>query len=265
MIITCPQCETKYRISGDKLKPKGSKVRCSVCNHIFTAYPEVKATDQLTTEDYTTASARKDSTNYAQEGDFEYSSDQRRDRSGKKFGLFLLLAAIVVLIAAGYYFYPRWHSFLPFYKANNSQSVLNQKEVKSSRFLKNIDFRDVQEYLVQNKKLGQLLVIEGNVVNNADVSRKRIKLKATLYDKNGTAVNSKEFFCGKQVPRQKLQEMDQQELKAILKSEFKELNTSKRIQPGEEVPFMCIFPIPSAELSEFSLQAVQYQENDQSQ
>lgn len=264
MIITCPQCETKYRISEDKLKPKGSKVRCSVCNHIFTIYPEVKATEQLTTEDYTNILSQKDSTRYAQEGNFEYSTVPRRNSKGKKYSLFLLLAAIVVLIAAGYYFYPSWSSFLPFYKVNNSQSVLNQKEVKPSRFLKNIDFKNVQQYLVQNKKLGQLLVIEGKVVNNADVSRERIKLKATLYDRNGTVVNSKEFFCGKQIPSQKLQEINQQELKAILNSGVKESNTSKRIQPGEEVPFMCIFANPSAELSEFSLQAIQYQENDQS-
>ena len=35
MNVTCPQCNTVYRLPEEKVKP-GAKLRCSVCRHIFT-------------------------------------------------------------------------------------------------------------------------------------------------------------------------------------------------------------------------------------
>jgi pilus assembly protein FimV len=39
MIITCGNCETSFNLDEKLLKPTGSKVRCSKCKHMFTAYP----------------------------------------------------------------------------------------------------------------------------------------------------------------------------------------------------------------------------------
>lgn len=39
MIISCPQCSTKYRLSKEKVKSEGTRVRCSRCGHEFTTVP----------------------------------------------------------------------------------------------------------------------------------------------------------------------------------------------------------------------------------
>ena len=39
MIITCEQCNTSFNLDESLLKPSGSKVKCSKCDNIFTAYP----------------------------------------------------------------------------------------------------------------------------------------------------------------------------------------------------------------------------------
>ena len=39
MIITCNKCSTRFNLDDSLVKANGSKVRCSVCNHCFTAYP----------------------------------------------------------------------------------------------------------------------------------------------------------------------------------------------------------------------------------
>ena len=41
MIIKCEKCETKFDFDESLLKENGSKVRCSVCKHVFLAYPPV--------------------------------------------------------------------------------------------------------------------------------------------------------------------------------------------------------------------------------
>ena len=39
MIIECEKCHTKFNLDENLLKESGSKVRCSICKHVFTAFP----------------------------------------------------------------------------------------------------------------------------------------------------------------------------------------------------------------------------------
>lgn len=39
MIITCENCQSKFRLDDDRVKATGSKVRCSKCEHIFKVFP----------------------------------------------------------------------------------------------------------------------------------------------------------------------------------------------------------------------------------
>jgi pilus assembly protein FimV len=39
MIITCKECNARFNLDENLLKPTGSKVRCSKCNEVFVAYP----------------------------------------------------------------------------------------------------------------------------------------------------------------------------------------------------------------------------------
>ncbi|MBW1669239.1 MAG: zinc-ribbon domain-containing protein [Deltaproteobacteria bacterium] len=51
MIIECKNCGSKFRLDEGLLKKSGSKVRCSVCNNVFLAYPpgmeSAEETDQF--------------------------------------------------------------------------------------------------------------------------------------------------------------------------------------------------------------------------
>lgn len=39
MIITCDQCQARFRLADEKLKAGGTKVRCSKCKHVFVVLP----------------------------------------------------------------------------------------------------------------------------------------------------------------------------------------------------------------------------------
>lgn len=50
MIITCNECSTSFRLDDSLVRENGSKVRCSVCKNVFTAYPlhrEPEQTDEV--------------------------------------------------------------------------------------------------------------------------------------------------------------------------------------------------------------------------
>lgn len=39
MVIECTECHTRFKLADDKIKPGGTKVRCSKCKQIFTVMP----------------------------------------------------------------------------------------------------------------------------------------------------------------------------------------------------------------------------------
>lgn len=43
MIVQCEKCLTKYNLDESAVSPQGSKVRCSLCRHVFTAHPPEEA------------------------------------------------------------------------------------------------------------------------------------------------------------------------------------------------------------------------------
>jgi predicted Zn finger-like uncharacterized protein len=45
MVIECTECRSRFRIADDKLKPGGTKVRCTKCKQIFTVHPPAEAED----------------------------------------------------------------------------------------------------------------------------------------------------------------------------------------------------------------------------
>jgi predicted Zn finger-like uncharacterized protein len=52
MIITCEACSVSFNLDESLLKPAGSKVRCSKCKAIFTAFPsEPQAVNDTTNKD----------------------------------------------------------------------------------------------------------------------------------------------------------------------------------------------------------------------
>ena len=39
MIVQCEACQTRFRLADEKIKPTGTKVRCSKCKVVFTVTP----------------------------------------------------------------------------------------------------------------------------------------------------------------------------------------------------------------------------------
>ncbi len=50
MIITCEACNTSFNLDDKMLKATGSKVRCSVCSNVFTAFPQQAPAPELPAE-----------------------------------------------------------------------------------------------------------------------------------------------------------------------------------------------------------------------
>ena len=265
MLITCPNCHTKYRISDENIKPEGSKLRCSICTHVFTATPEDGEseydTEPLTETQEFSASEEEDSqVEQGTEAHQFYSFEKKANY--KKFTLYILPIIIVLsgMLATAYFFYPQLKGILPFSQDKKTQTQVEQMQDGSQEGMEedvqDIALRNVRQYMVENEKIGQLLVIEGKAKNNSDTPQTRVELRAQLFDQNGNVIQEKSFFSGHAISLFQLQILTREKIENKLTLQ----DSSQVIAPQEDVKFMCVFFNPSDKLSEFSLQVVQAQD-----
>lgn len=120
-----------------------------------------------------------------------------------------------------------------------------------------IALENVRQYFVPNEKEGQLFIIEGKAVNRFPEARELIRIKASLFDNQGTEVAAQEFMCGNVVSLYQLQVSTRADIEAALTAKVGILTNNTNIQPGASVPFMAVFFQTPDSVEEFGLEVIQ--------
>jgi predicted Zn finger-like uncharacterized protein len=120
-----------------------------------------------------------------------------------------------------------------------------------------IALENVRQYFVPNEKEGQLFIIEGKAVNRFPEARELIRIKASLFDNQGTEVAMQEFMCGNVVSLYQLQVSTRADIEAALTAKVGILTNNTNIQSGASVPFMAVFFQTPDTVEEFGLEVIQ--------
>ena len=254
MIISCPQCKTRYRLDDHLLKDQGNKVRCSRCRHVFLARPGEGSEAPSVLESDIEAGESAASPDRSS-GTKSTARDPRR--SGRKMLLLLCLLLLLLLLAGGYVYYPQLKASLPFLGGTSLPTSLSQKQDDALSDLSQITFTDVRQYMVDNEKIGKLLIIEGKAVNESRVPVEMVQIHSSIFNGQGEVLKSRTFYCGNTLSLFQLQVLNQQEMESALASKVGVLTNNSNLRPGQEVSFMTVFFNPPETMAEFSLKVVQ--------
>jgi len=260
MILSCPQCKTKYRVRDDLIDPEGSEVKCSRCGYSFLATPDQDESGAGEASPGGQGLAQPEAEEAEPEAgsfDLEKKLDFKKIFPGRT--VLLLIALLVACIVGAALFVPGLKGLLPFGDTAGPDRAVSQKKEApdGGGDVENIGLQDVRQYMVQNEKIGQVLVIEGKAVNNSRASKEMIKIQATLFDAQGNVLSQKEFLAGNTVSLFQLQVLSQEALDSALESKVGVLTNNTDIAPSEDVMFMTTFTNPPENLAEFSLKIVQ--------
>lgn len=219
MIITCPECLTKFALDENRIPEGGAKARCSRCQHVFEVLrpappekpsPPVKAPP--------------------------------KERLPSRFPLLTFLIAILILAGAGFGAFFLWERADDLKKAGLSFSALRQYLGLRNEAEGVIALEKVRGYYIENALLARIFVIEGQAVNQWREARSFIKVKGALLDAKGTKVKEKEAYCGNILSEKDLRELPLAAIEKSLSSQFGESFSNVNIPPQKSVPFMIVFP-----------------------
>jgi len=230
MIITCPQCLTKFNLDGGRVPEGGAKVRCSKCQLIFQVRQEPSAQSDLSFE-----VPPKEFSEKSEE------RSQRKGRAGSRFPTLTWLIVVLILTGIGYGTFVIWEQSADFRKV-----VINVPAFKQYLGLRDeteghIAVEKLRGYYLETGKSSKTFVIEGQAVNHWKESRSFIKVKGILLDAKGGKVGEKVVYCGNILSEKDLKELDRQAIEKSLSSQFGISFSNVNIPPDKFVPFMIAF------------------------
>lgn len=245
MIVTCPNCSTKFNLP-DELASPGANLRCSVCKYVFPLpdeEPESPRQEALSLDGMDDADPGLD---------YDHLPLERpRRKSGSHKGLFISLGLLVLAVAVAY---GTW-TYTPLLDGVK-KLMASQPEENPADLVKLIALRGVRQYNINNEKIGNISVIEGKTVNGFPDPRELIRVEAALYDAAGNVLVSKQQLAGTSVSLFQLQVLGEQELEQALANKIDILTNNTNVAPGGEVPFMVVFYNPPDNAAEFGVKVI---------
>lgn len=114
--------------------------------------------------------------------------------------------------------------------------------------------KELHGSFINNKSAGELLIIQGNAVNEFRESRAAIQVKGILFDKQGNQLRQKTIFCGNTISTNDLKTLPYDKLEEIMGNQFGESLVNLNVTPGQVIPFTLVFRDIPEELSEFTVE-----------
>ncbi|MEX0760294.1 MAG: DUF3426 domain-containing protein [Tistlia sp.] len=227
MEIACPNCAKRFRLPAEKLGPKGRKLRCAGCAHVWFQAPPPEAAAEGTGAAAAPATALAaeagevpwpkaphreepgydrppifDGPHLGEPRRFELSSeadDARRARGGSRAGLvvgwLLLLLVVAGLVVGGWYYRNQIVEAVP-----ELRQIYDLLDVPLETGHPGVVLEDVTTQ-VNTVGDGRVMTITGRVGNVSDLPREVPMLVATVTDKTGAVLVEWRFDAGRTVLR----------------------------------------------------------------
>ena len=107
---------------------------------------------------------------------------------------------------------------------------------------------------VNNSRIGQIFVIQGEIKNDYDHPRSHIKVTGKLFQKGNKMAQKTTVYCGNVLSDSELAAMDMTTIRKRLMNKAGDRSTDLKVKTGKMVPFMIVFDNLPNNLDEFSVE-----------
>lgn len=259
MIITCPHCTASFSVADEAYRP-GRKARCSQCRHVFAmpalpgaAGSPVGGAAPMSSGAPAFSGSGGPAQPAPQEADFAKApapADLAPKKKWKKSGLrYIVLGGVALACIAGLAFgglmlqdaYTEKKAIDTVKARREAREQEAKKRKEQDAQVSSITLVNVRQTVVENKRIGPLVVIEGYARNDYDSPREFIEVEALLLDKAGKVLGRAKQAAGVSLMLTQLQVLSLDELGKALNNPVDILSKNVNILPGGQVPFLVVF------------------------
>lgn len=181
------------------------------------------------------------------EGEFDEelppSSLTSRKKSGALFPLFVIVGAILLIIAiagSGVYFFSGPKAFSKI-GLGFLVGLSGDKGAEEGRIV----LKGVTASYAVNGTAGELFVVRGEAVNNFDKPRASIQIKVSLLGTGGVNLVTKSAYCGNSLSDEQLATLPLEKIEEIQNNQFGDSLANLGLKPGGTIPFVVVVsPLP---------------------
>jgi predicted Zn finger-like uncharacterized protein len=119
-----------------------------------------------------------------------------------------------------------------------------------------ISIRSVEASFVRNNIAGDLLVINGEAVNEYSKPRAAIQIKGIVFGPDGKEVSSKSAFCGNPLSKEQLETMSMDKIEEAMANQFGDSLANMEVATGASIPFVIVMPKPPVGASDYGVEPV---------
>ena len=157
-----------------------------------------------------------------------------------------MLVFLWVMIVGLVVFYGVW-GFKTLTESGKGEGAITQETGR-------ISVRGVEATYVKNKKLGNLLIIKGEAINEYSKPRASIQVKGLVFGANGEEVASKTAFCGNPLTTEQLSTMSMEKIEAAMANQFGDSLANMEVAAGASIPFVIVIPAPPAGATDYGVE-----------
>jgi len=118
----------------------------------------------------------------------------------------------------------------------------------------NINERAVNGKFIDNSKIGTLFVVTGQIKNEYKHPRRFIRITGKIYKKGRTLVKTETIYCGNILSETELKNLNHVSITKRLKNRFGDKRINMKVNQGQALQFMIVFPNVPRGLEEYSVQ-----------
>jgi len=163
-----------------------------------------------------------------------------RKKSGVlKFALWTLLVIVIIPAVVYFIIFPdlgeRYIQIAHKYIGGSSRPTEGQVVMAQIRL------QDIRQRIVNNPALGNIRVVEGTAVNQADFPVSRIRIKGEVMDVRALVLGERSSFAGNILTEEELVNMSETDIQKRLSRPEGRNNINEKVLPNGRIPFMIVF------------------------
>ena len=265
MQITCPKCQTKFKLEDSLIPPEGGWVRCSRCQDIFMVekpapeldvYPPPLDTPR---PDDPGLSAGMNNGPMADFGLFEDDTAPAKPRR-KGFRLIFLLFVILIILPAialgAIIALDRLHLKPELIAPLRDLPVLNMILSKSSAPVGSLSLNNVRSYYRENQHVGRICVIQGEVLNLSEQAQVNVLVQGRVYDIHNNPARQAVIYAGPVFTPDQLRELSLTDIQAHLSQPQDASGNLYELPARGTLPFMIVLANLPDNISDYTADVV---------